>query len=256
MPTLSTSRFPPPVSWEDLELLVWSLFKYIWNDPYTVRHGRSGQQQQGVDIFGRPDQGETWDGVQAKGKQGSFGQRVTEQELREEVQKARKFIPPLKNFILVTSARRDQVIQQSARQLSEESFSLGLFSVSVWGWDDIKERLGEFPDVIREHYPEFAVDGDAETHIPSVFAKYGQETLDFAWRFRTVHALVKDHQEELVTLGQLDVKDGKVTRIGYELMELTLASFETPTGTEKLPRSRLFGKGTRHFDIRKVAAEF
>ena len=165
MPTLSTSHFPPPVSWEDLELLVWRLFKAVWNDPYAQRNGRTGQEQQGVDIFGRPDHGETWDGIQVKGKHGFFGQGISEQELRAEAQKARNFVPSLKNFIMVTSARRDQATQQIARQITEENLPLGLFSVSVFGWDDIEERLAEFPDVIREHYPEFKI-GRAETSSP------------------------------------------------------------------------------------------
>ena len=77
MPTLSESRFPPPKSWEDLEVLVWRLFQIHWNDPNAQRHGRSGQRQQGVDIYGRPSQGESWEGVQVKGKNGFFGERVT-----------------------------------------------------------------------------------------------------------------------------------------------------------------------------------
>jgi hypothetical protein len=103
MPTLSGSRFPPPKSWEDLEILVWRLFQKVWRDPNAQRHGRSGQRQHGVDIFGRPNQGESWEGVQVKGKNSAFGERVTEQKLRGEVQKAKEFRPSIKNFILVTS---------------------------------------------------------------------------------------------------------------------------------------------------------
>ena len=79
MPTLSASHFPLPVSWEELELLVWSLFKSAWHDPYTQRNGRKGQAQHGVDIFGRPGQGDKWDGIQVKGKNGHFGESVTEE---------------------------------------------------------------------------------------------------------------------------------------------------------------------------------
>jgi len=133
------------------------MFKAAWNDPYAQRNGRTGQEQHGVDIFGRQDQGETWDGIQVKGKHGFFGQAISEQELRAEAQKAQMFVPRLKNFIMVTSARRDQVIQQIARRITEENLPLRLFSVSVLGWDDIEERLAEFPDVIREHYPQFTL---------------------------------------------------------------------------------------------------
>ena len=157
MPTLATSQFPPPASWEDLEILVWRLFKSIWNDPYTTRNGRSGQRQNGVDIVGRPGQGNKLDGIQVKGKHGFFEQSVTEKELRAEVEKAKGFIPALENFVLVTSARRDQQIQQTARLITEENSVAGRFAVTVLGWDDIEERLAQFPEVIREHYPQFEV---------------------------------------------------------------------------------------------------
>ena len=152
MPTLSESRFPPPRSWEDLEILIWRLFQYVWNDPNAQRNGRSGQQQQGVDIFGRPNQGDYWEGVQVKGKNGGFGQRVTELELKSEVQKAKHFNPLIKNFILVTSGQRDASIQEVARQLTEEHLSQGLFGVHVMGWEDVEERIPQFPEIIREHY--------------------------------------------------------------------------------------------------------
>jgi hypothetical protein len=132
MPTLSESRFP-----------------------HVQRHERSGQRQRGIDIFGRPNQGESWEGVQVKGKNGYFGERVTEMELRGEAVKAKEFRPPIKNFILVTSGQRDASIQEVARQLTEEHMSQGLFSVNVWGWEDIEERLPRFPEVIRELYPQY-----------------------------------------------------------------------------------------------------
>ena len=144
MPTLATSHFPPPISWEDLELLVWRLFKSAWNDPYTLMHGRSGQTQHGVDIYGRPSPGGKWDGIQVKGKYGSFGERVTEQELRAEVEKAKGFVPPLDNYILVTSARRDQQIQQVAREITQENAESGWFRVTVFAWRTSKSDSQSF----------------------------------------------------------------------------------------------------------------
>jgi hypothetical protein len=39
----------------------------VWKDPGTERHGRQGQPQGGIDIYGRPD-GKSYTGVQCKNK--------------------------------------------------------------------------------------------------------------------------------------------------------------------------------------------
>lgn len=156
MATLKSSRFPPPRSWEEFELLCADLFRNIWNDPGTQKNGRSGQPQHGVDIFGRPDRGTSYAGVQARNKV-QAPKAVTPAELRSEVQKARKFVPALENFILATTAPNDARLQEEARRLTEANAAEGLFSVEVWGWDEIESRLAECPDVIARHYPEFAL---------------------------------------------------------------------------------------------------
>lgn len=79
-------------------------------------------------------------GVQCKKK---FEKAVTEKELEEEVAKALKFKPAISEFILTTTAPRDQAIQEKARLISER---LGKtdhpISVVVWGWEDRGRRHG------------------------------------------------------------------------------------------------------------------
>lgn len=156
MPTISMMQLPPPKSWEELELLVWDLFRHIWKDPYAKRHGRQGQRQQGVDIYGTPFGTNDVHGVQVKGKDVSFGHPVTEAELRAEVEKAKEFQPPLKHFVLVTSAPRDAQVQAVARAITQAHVSAGLFSVDIWGWADAQERLAESPQLLELHYPQMA----------------------------------------------------------------------------------------------------
>src|ERR1700722_19093968 len=118
MVDLTNVQFPPPANWQDFELLSRDLFAAIWCDPTTQRNGRQGQAQHGVDVFGIPSLGDQYAGVQCKGKATYFGQIVTESELSAEVEKAKSFIPPLKSFTLVTTARNDQAIQAHARKLT------------------------------------------------------------------------------------------------------------------------------------------
>ncbi|MBI5949694.1 MAG: hypothetical protein HY875_16270 [Chloroflexi bacterium] len=174
MPTLKDSRFPPPQSWEDFEGLCADLFRYVWNDPGTQRNGRTGQPQHGVDVFGRPDGRPHYAGVQARNKIHP-PTTVAVAELRDEVRKAKQFVPALKTFILATTAPNDAVIQEEARRLTEANEAEGLFSVEVWGWDELERRMTEHPEVLQQHYPQFAVGHSVEVDSVAELVRLMQE---------------------------------------------------------------------------------
>lgn len=44
----------PPKSWVKFEDLTRALFAAVWRSPLTQKNGRSGQKQQGVDVYGTP----------------------------------------------------------------------------------------------------------------------------------------------------------------------------------------------------------
>jgi tetratricopeptide (TPR) repeat protein len=154
MPLISAMQIPPPQNWQDFETLCFDLWKNIWKDQDTQKHGRQGQAQHGVDIYGRPNREGKWAGVQCKGKDNYSEKSLSESELITEVEKALKFKPTLSEFAIATTAPRDAKLQELARKVTADNLTRGLFSVAVYCWDDIKDRLAEFPDVISMHYPQ------------------------------------------------------------------------------------------------------
>ena len=154
MPINKTVQIPKPKQWDEFEILVWDLFRMEWRDPTAVRHGRTGQRQQGVDIYGRPDVSLGLVGLQVKGKNQGFDSQLTKREMELEIENAREFTPALERLVFVTSAPRDAAVQRVARALSEENTRKGLFSVEVLGWDDVEERLASHPDLLKMYYPE------------------------------------------------------------------------------------------------------
>lgn len=52
MPTISSSKVPSPKSWDEFEEITLSAAKLRWNSTDFYRHGRQGQKQDGVDIWG------------------------------------------------------------------------------------------------------------------------------------------------------------------------------------------------------------
>ena len=65
MPTLSNSHLPKPKSWDEFEDITLDALRFRWNSPDLTRHGRQGQKQDGVDIYGMDSFGQQI-GVQCK----------------------------------------------------------------------------------------------------------------------------------------------------------------------------------------------
>lgn len=141
----------PPTYWQDFEDLCRDLWAEIWNYPDTQKHGRQGQAQYGVDVYGRPNGGSEFCGVQCKAKDSLAGTSLTETELREEIEKAEKFTPKLSKFIITTTGPRDANIQKVAREITEERLDKGLFPVEVYSWEDIKGQLKYYPKIVKVH---------------------------------------------------------------------------------------------------------
>lgn len=154
MSNLANYQYPPPKHWQDFESLCHDLWKEIWKDPNAQKNGRSGQEQHGVDVFGCPNQGSEWVGVQCKGKDGNLGKFVSEKELTEEAEKAKNFDPTVSSWILATTAPRDAKIQETARKLSKNKQKGIAFTVFVWSWDEIIDELVKHPSLVKKHLPQ------------------------------------------------------------------------------------------------------
>src|SRR5829696_6676153 len=87
---------PPLRNWQDFEDLCLDLWRRLWNDPDASKHGRQGQRQAGVDVYGRPEGGREWAGVQCK----RLEDDLTPKMIEEEVAKARTFEPALSRFVI------------------------------------------------------------------------------------------------------------------------------------------------------------
>lgn len=151
MTNISSFDFPPPSDWQAFERLIRDLFEREWETADAQANGRSGQKQAGVDVYGTDRRHSKWVGIQCKGRTGGYSGKVTEKELRDEVEKAKGFVPKLDKFILATTAPNDANIQKVARELNEKHRENHLFEVAVLSWDEIKAYLDRHPQVSRGH---------------------------------------------------------------------------------------------------------
>lgn len=152
---------PPPDNWQDFERLTFSVCEAIWQYDHLERHGRHGQEQQGVDIYGLKPGKREWVGVQCKRRNPTnalgdqeIGGKLTIAEIEAEMEKAKSFKPALKHFIIATTASTDTRLQSEVRVLNSIHDSVSQFVVSIWFWEDIQSYLNQHIHVMYRYYNE------------------------------------------------------------------------------------------------------
>lgn len=122
-----------------------TLFSYVLDDPNIKKHGTSGQKQDGVDLYGRrkKDGSNNLVGIQCKqtGKD-----KITKATVRDEANQALSFIPPLREFFIVTQAKDCAELDKEARIFTDEQLKSGReFEVQICGWDQIEALIQQHP---------------------------------------------------------------------------------------------------------------
>jgi len=178
---LSNLQIPPPKNWEAFEDLCCDLWKEIWKSPHTQKHGRRGQKQSGVDIYGRPAQGSKWAGIQCKGKDHYSDKTLTKDEVIKEVEEAKNFDPKLSEFIIATTGKKDAKIEELSRKITDEHLQKGLFTVTIYAWEDILKCAENYTHIIDKHFNVLASDvasGAQLLQVKQELISYGEESTE------------------------------------------------------------------------------
>ena len=159
-----------PANWQDFESLCLMLWREEWDSDDLKKNGRSGQTQHGVDIYGHRAGEDEYSGIQCKCK--SDGEVLTTEEVSSEIEKAKSFQPPLKRYIIATTAKKDASLEEFIRLKDVENRKNGLFSIDVKSWEDIvdmlerhKKVLFAYQGLIEEDYLAVVAFGNRETEI-------------------------------------------------------------------------------------------
>jgi hypothetical protein len=138
-----------PENWQDFETLCKKLWGEIWNCPEIKKHGTTGQPQNGVDLFGIPENEITspsikkYYGIQCKKKDIRKNIKIEKSEIDKEINEAKKFIPPLKKYYIATTAQKSVEIEEYVREKNIESITNGGFQIEIFFWEDIVSLIDE-----------------------------------------------------------------------------------------------------------------
>lgn len=135
-------QLPKPENWQDFESLCKKLWGELWEIPDRIKkNGRLGQPQNGVDIYGIPKNKTQYWGVQCKGKDEYIHAKLTEREVDQEIEKAKKFNPGLEAFIIATTSNKDAKIEEYVRLKDIENRKNKGFGIILFCWEDIVDLI-------------------------------------------------------------------------------------------------------------------
>lgn len=150
MPTLAHSNLPTPKSWDEFEDITLSAMQVRFSSSNLVRHGRQGQRQDGVDIYGDDDKNK-FIGVQCKNTLDG----LTVKLIGTEVSHAESFSPKITHLYIATTAKRDAQLQKHVREINVIRKGANNFTVGLLFWDDICSDLCGDDSKVFKHYPQF-----------------------------------------------------------------------------------------------------
>lgn len=141
-----------PKHWQDFEILCKDIYEVKFKSLDIVMHGRNGQKQDGVDIYGHIENGDKLFGIQCKGKNDYCCQsQITEEEIDAEIEKMLNFTPRLSIFIFATTTQRDARIQGIIRRKDEKIYKKYGIHISISFWNCIEEMLSEHPEIYHSY---------------------------------------------------------------------------------------------------------
>lgn len=153
------------------------LFRHILKDPNLKTYGRRGQRQQGVDLFGKRD-GDPEKGVGIQCKLKSDIAKLTKKIVKDEVDLALTFKPPLKEYFIITTAPDDAEIEEYARELEVHiKKDVGrIMSIQVWGWNTMQREIQRYPEAVKAFWPDYTAYAE-QTHEAVARLSAGQEAI-------------------------------------------------------------------------------
>ncbi len=152
---------------QDFELLCLKLLRAYWSCPELELYATRGQAQYGVDIVDLSGR-ESLHAAQCKLHEKE--KVTTRSEVKNEIDKAKRFTPPLDRYVIMTTGTVRKEIHDLLLEINRERKKNKSFIVQVFDWSRIEELLDEYTD-IRDWYegePSAIAIGKLETKIDKI----------------------------------------------------------------------------------------
>lgn len=142
-------RHEQPANENDFEILCLRLLKKHWNCPSLELYAHRGENQFGIDIL---DMGGDKPLRAAQCKLHESWKTIPPREILNEVKKAREFVPPLRRYTIMTTAKVSSAAQNAVLRINKQHKKKRLFKLEIKHWNDIENLLDENPEVLNATY--------------------------------------------------------------------------------------------------------
>ena len=140
--SIFTSEIPKPKNADDFEQLCLIVYRVAFGDPSATRNGRSGQKQNGVDIFVVRDKQRV--GIQCK--RVNFGE-LDSKTIDQEVGFADAGNVEISELIVATTAPNDAKLVKYVHELNKLRKKNCKFSVSLAFWDALESIIQQYSEL-------------------------------------------------------------------------------------------------------------
>lgn len=231
----------PPRTAEDFEDFCHTIYSEVFDDPTATKNGRSGQKQNGVDIFAMRK--EKRYGVQCKRKTyGSLTTRIVD----EEVALADAGKVKIEELIVATTAPNDVALVEYAAILSDTRHAEGKFRVSVAFWDTLENYIRRFPRLQFLLAPHMA--GGAFWEQRRGFADQKVSFEKFAGEMRTMF-----QSAESLSRGMPEARAGSLNKVMDGQLDGVKAQLLAGKFDDALATLSILGKDLSVLDIHQRA---
>jgi tetratricopeptide (TPR) repeat protein len=136
------SEISKPKNPQDFEELCLAIYRVVYDDKTATKNGRSGQEQNGVDIY--VQQGGDRVGIQCK--RVNFG-KLTTKIIDKEVGHADAGKIEITKLIIATTAANDARLIEYTALLSDQRKGEGRFRVDLAFWDTLESHIQQHPQL-------------------------------------------------------------------------------------------------------------
>jgi len=148
MPTTPLMQLPKTQSDSEFESICTDILIHCNNKTFS-RYGTSGEKQHGIDIYCDTDDGKR---IVAQCK--NYLPDKTHQKLITQIEndiKSAEAKFSIDRFIIMTALGRHTKIQDFVKKLNDTHS----FSIELWFWEDIQEKILDSPDLLKKYYPSY-----------------------------------------------------------------------------------------------------
>jgi tetratricopeptide (TPR) repeat protein len=218
---------PIPTNARDFELLCLELLRKFWALPSLALYGKSGEEQNGVDII---DLGGAPPLHAAQCKLKEPDKSLPPAEIQAEVDKAKTFELTIGKYAILTSGKVSAQSQRKILEINQLHKSSGLFEVELFTWDRISLLLQNYPEIYEQAF------GDGLT--PTRAARLESKMVD-------IDVTIKDGFESLAAKesgdsidAQIDDARNYLTSGDFQITTVLLNRLERTRADQLTPRHK------------------